>query len=143
MHTVMLSTILIANVLTRAVATTPTCARLVNPSRFAEKQFEAHFAGRLETECFIQGTALFAGVQIDPLKALFATPGNDRLSKPACDATAAKRGLDVHAVNPGTSQRWLQPTWNPLHDFEGSTAARFSNPEMPSALGNGGAKIRF
>jgi hypothetical protein len=86
---------------------------------------------------------LLARVQVDPLKPLSAAPGNNRLSKLTCGTTTPKRGLNVHAVNPGTPWRWVQPPGDPLDDFEGRTAARFRNPGMPSALRDGGAKIRF
>src|SRR4029077_136138 len=103
----------------------------------------APFRARRGTDRFILGPTLFAGVQIDPPQPLFATPPHHGLGKSPPDTAAPKRGFDIEAVNPCTSWRWIQPSRDPLDNFDGAAPARLSNPGMPSALGNGGAKVKL
>ena len=86
---------------------------------------------------------MFAGVQIDPFKAIFAAPHDDCFCDPASNTAMAKRWLDIQAVYPCSSRCRILPARYPWDDFNGAAAARLGNPRMPSALRNGSTKVRL
>jgi hypothetical protein len=107
---------------------------------------EAHFAGGLEAEGFVEGAAGGAGVERDVAEAFFAAPVEHCLQKLFCETEAAGFGFGVHVEDPSAFCEQFAGVAGPTGDDDSAASddacfGSFGEPGFVGAEAQGFGKI--